>query len=96
MTWPLLVASILPARSSATTKQADDVELPAERLLGEVVGERAAARRLAVARAVLDAREHLGERAAVGIEDRLAALGRGRGESSVKTGVRPCRFSRRQ
>ena len=78
--WPLLVTSIFPARSSASDEQPNRVELPAVRLLGELVGERAPARHLAVARPVLDPRKHLGERAALGVEDGLPVLDRTRCE----------------
>ena len=72
--WPLLVASILPARSSDEDEQAHDLEVPAERLLGELVGEVATARGVAVVGALLDAVEHLLQRAALGAEDGLALL----------------------
>ena len=71
---PLAGRLDLAGAQQGDDEQADDVELPAEGLLGEFVGEVAAAGALAVAGAVLDAGEDLGEHAVLDVEDRLAAL----------------------
>ena len=72
--WPLLVASIFPARSSDSTSSRTDLEVPAEGLLRELVGQVAAARGVAVVGALLDPGEDLLERAVLDAEDGLALL----------------------
>ena len=64
----------LPGAQEREDEQAHDLEVPAERLLRELVGEVAAARGVAVVRALLDAVEDLLQRAALDAEDGLALL----------------------
>ena len=74
ITRPLLVASTLPARRERDHKKANDIEIPTERLLGELVGEVAPCGHLAVGRLVLDAGEHLGQWSALSVEHRHTAM----------------------
>jgi hypothetical protein len=79
-------------RAERQDEQAHDLEVPAEGLLGELVGEVATARRVAVVGALLDAVEHLLQRAALGAEDGLALLVAQEAEAAEHAG-RPWRFS---